>query len=289
MRVQSFHQSFIFTPYTDKVLRVYLSKYITININVLWRENQHEKQMVLESNRRDRAGLSGSLRGAAGCPTAAGGAVTQPAVQTQPVDPTASGNAAIPVTSTDSAVTPSAAAENPQALPGATQPAANQPGAIDCASPAALTPAMTEGPYFKAGSPEMKDLAGSLPGTKLHLSGYVLTADCQPVANAKIDFWQADSQGQYDNSGYTLRGYQLTGADGSYQLTTVVPGEYPGRTEHIHVKVQAPGGPELTTQLFFPGVAHNDTDGIFDPSLLVSVVSDQGEMTATYNFVVAGQ
>jgi protocatechuate 3,4-dioxygenase beta subunit len=31
---------------------------------------------------------------------------------------------------------------------------------------------------------------------------------CQPVLSARVDFWQADSAGQYDNQGYTLRGYQ---------------------------------------------------------------------------------
>ncbi len=49
-----------------------------------------------------------------------------------------------------------------------------------------------------------------------------------------------------------------------------MPGEYPGRTVHIHVKVQAPNQAILTTQVFFPNVADNSRDGIFDKSLLVS-------------------
>jgi hypothetical protein len=36
------------------------------------------------------------------------------------------------------------------------------------------------------------------------------------------------------------------------------------------VKVQAPGRPVLTTQLYFPGVAANRADGIFDPALVVA-------------------
>ena len=88
----------------------------------------------------------------------------------------------------------------------------------------------------------------------------------KPVANALIDFWQADARGAYDNSGYRFRGHQLTDAKGQYTLFTVVPGLYPGRTKHIHVKVQAPRKPVLTTQLFFPGVAGNRSDGIFTPS-----------------------
>lgn len=165
----------------------------------------------------------------------------------------------------------------------ATQPAA----ATGCTVPAALTPAMTEGPYFKSGSPERASLIDNLPGTKLILTGYVLSADCTPIPHALLDFWQADSQGQYDNSGYTLRGHQFTDAAGHFQLETVVPGLYPGRTEHIHVKVQAPNGPILTTQLFFPGVSQNQSDSIYNPQLLINVQSSSGTMTATYNFIVA--
>ncbi|MFN2472177.1 MAG: hypothetical protein ABR583_14560 [Gaiellaceae bacterium] len=48
-----------------------------------------------------------------------------------------------------------------------------------------------------------------------------------------------------------------------------MPGLYPGRTRHIHVKVQAPREPVLTTQLFFAGVSGNASDAIFDPECLV--------------------
>ena len=86
---------------------------------------------------------------------------------------------------------------------------------------------------------------------------------------ALIDFWQCDARGVYDNEGYRFRGHQLTDAKGRYTLFTVVPGLYTGRTKHIHVKVQAPGEPVLTTQLFFPGVAGNASDGIFDTECLI--------------------
>jgi len=158
-----------------------------------------------------------------------------------------------------------------------------------CSTTAALTPAVTEGPYFKAGSPERSSLLDtSTTGVKLTLTGVVMTAGCQPVAHALLDFWQANAQGQYDNAGYTLRGHQYTDANGRYQLDTIIPGLYPGRTEHIHVKVQAPNGSVLTTQLFFPGVTNNSSDGIFDPGLLIAVQNSTGSsMQAIYNFVVS--
>ena len=132
------------------------------------------------------------------------------------------------------------------------------------------TPALTEGPYFTPSSPKRRSIVpAGAAGTRLTLTGRVLTTSGKPVKNALIDFWQADARGVYDNSGYRFRGHQLTDAQGRYTLLSVVPGLYPGRTKHIHVKVQAPGKPVLTTQLFFPGVAGNRSDGIFTSECLI--------------------
>jgi protocatechuate 3,4-dioxygenase beta subunit len=132
------------------------------------------------------------------------------------------------------------------------------------------TPALTEGPYFTPNSPRRKSIVpAGARGTRLTLTGRVLTTAGRPVANALIDWWQCDTRGVYDNDGYRFRGHQFTDARGRYTLLTVVPGLYPGRTKHIHVKVQAPRRRVLTTQLFFPGVAANRTDGIFDTDCLV--------------------
>jgi protocatechuate 3,4-dioxygenase beta subunit len=150
-----------------------------------------------------------------------------------------------------------------------------------------VTPELTEGPYYKSGSPEQADLyRDGMTGTKLVVTGYVYDTNCQLVANAWLDFWQADANGNYDNSGYTLRGHQYTDENGRFQLTTVVPGLYPGRTEHIHFKVQAPNGQIITSQLFFPGVAQNDSDGIFNANLLLSIQNPGDVWQGKYNFVV---
>ena len=133
------------------------------------------------------------------------------------------------------------------------------------------TPALTEGPYFTPRAPRRRNIVPARArGTRLTLSGRVLTTRRRPVARALVDFWQCDAGGAYDNEGYRFRGHQLTDARGRYSLFTVVPGLYPGRTRHIHVKVQAPREPVLTTQLFFPGVAANRSDGIYTSECLVS-------------------
>jgi protocatechuate 3,4-dioxygenase beta subunit len=189
------------------------------------------------------------------------------------------------LTQTPAKDAPSSSETQPQSQTAVIQPTSAVPV---CSSPAILTPALTEGPYFKAGSPERSTLVEpGMPGIQLNLTGYVLTADCQPVAHALLDFWQADANGNYDNAGYTLRGHQFTDEKGFYQLTTVVPGLYPGRTEHIHFKVQAPGGSILTSQLFFPDVPNNESDQIFDPALVINILQESStQVDAAYNFII---
>jgi len=154
-------------------------------------------------------------------------------------------------------------------------------------TPGAMTPSQTEGPYYKSGTPERTSLLESgMAGTPITITGYVMSPDCQPVAGAWLDFWQADGNGAYDNRGYTLRGHQYTDADGRFVLQTVVPGEYPGRTGHIHVKVQAPGARTLTTQLYFPDMARNARDSIFNSALLLTVEDTADGQAATFTFVV---
>lgn len=139
------------------------------------------------------------------------------------------------------------------------------------------TPRQTEGPYFTPNSPKRTTLVEhGMPGTPLVVTGMVLTRGCQPVANALVDFWQCDDEGNYDNSGYRLRGHQFTNAKGVYRLETIVPGVYPGRTRHIHVKVQAPRQPILTTQLYFPDERRNNRDRIFNPELLMRMTGREG-------------
>jgi protocatechuate 3,4-dioxygenase beta subunit len=135
----------------------------------------------------------------------------------------------------------------------------------------------TEGPYYKKGSPERTDLIeeGTV-GEPITLSGYVLDKDCSPVPAAWLDFWQADGNGSYDNRGYKLRGHQFTDKQGKYVLRTVMPGAYPGRTSHIHVKVaKKAGGEAITSQLYFPGRSQNARDPIFSASMVIKLEKDK--------------
>jgi protocatechuate 3,4-dioxygenase beta subunit len=137
------------------------------------------------------------------------------------------------------------------------------------------TPAQLEGPFFTPGSPERSKLIGAREkAQKIQLSGEVVDSSCRSVTGALLDFWQCDEKGQYDTKGFSLRGHQYSNSKGEFFLETLLPGSYPGRTSHLHVKVQRKGGQVLTTQLYLPNHAGNAQDFLFDPSL--SLVS-QGQ------------
>ena len=179
--------------------------------------------------------------------------------------------------------------------PAATaQPEATAPGvAVLQPTPACTddddepTLAQTEGPYYTPNTPERASLLEpGVTGTTIVITGQVLSMGCQPIARALLDFWHADDAGQYDNVGFRLRGHQFTDDQGQFRLETIRPGLYTGRTRHIHVKVQAPNGPVLTTQLYFPNEPANDRDSIFNPALLLGERDTEDGKAATFDFVV---
>ena len=149
------------------------------------------------------------------------------------------------------------------------------------------TPRQTEGPYFTPNSPERTSLIeDGMPGERMALAGFVLDRSCRPVDRALLDLWHCDAAGVYDNQGYRLRGHQFSDAQGRFVFETIVPGKYPGRTRHYHIKVQAPGQSILTTQLYFPGEPGNEADSIFNPALLLDVPLGRGPNMARYDFVL---
>ena len=149
------------------------------------------------------------------------------------------------------------------------------------------TPPQTEGPFYTPDSPERRSLLEpDLPGTPIIITGQVLSSQCVPIEGALVDVWHTNAQGEYDNEGYTFRGHQFTDADGRYWIETIIPGLYPGRTRHIHIKIQAPHQPVLTTQLYFPEEPANQSDFLFNPELLMEIDDTSEDKRAAFNVVV---
>jgi protocatechuate 3,4-dioxygenase beta subunit len=110
-------------------------------------------------------------------------------------------------------------------------------------------------------------------GVPLYLTGRVLDRGGAPVAGARIEIWQCDANAVYHHpaggadaerdpnfQGY---GQALTDGDGVFHFRTIRPVAYPGRTPHIHVRVEARGRPSLATQLYLAGEAGNARDFLF--------------------------
>lgn len=178
-------------------------------------------------------------------------------------------------------------------MSGASALAQELPLTPQCGAEGTATPAQTEGPFFRAGSPGRADLVE--PGSKarpVELTGFVLTRGCNPVARAVVDLWHADERGAYDNKGYRYRGRTYTDEKGRYRFRTIVPGLYPGRTRHYHVNVAAGGKLLLTTQLYFPDEPGNRRDGLYRKELLMQVAGKGGAkdkasaLAARFDFVI---
>jgi protocatechuate 3,4-dioxygenase beta subunit len=112
-----------------------------------------------------------------------------------------------------------------------------------------LTPGQEEGPFYIDLAQVRRDIVEDRAGVPLALAVTVVDSDtCEPIRDAAVDIWHCDALGFYSgepsegSEGETyLRGIQLTGGNGLAEFATIYPGQYPGRTTHIHVKVHTGG------------------------------------------------
>lgn len=193
-------------------------------------------------------------------------------------------------------------------------------GALACSAQRALaqqltqTPAQTEGPFYPDKLPldQDNDLVrvagrnGAAAGEITHLTGRILDLNGKPLGGVVIEIWQVDHNGHYihtrdagaaNDADFQGFGRFETGQGGDYRFRTVKPVPYPGRTPHIHVKLQKGGRELLTTQLYVQGHPLNERDGVLrgirDPrqraALLVPFLASkdrQGELTARFDIVL---
>lgn len=146
-------------------------------------------------------------------------------------------------------------------------------------------------------------------GEVTHLTGRLLAENGDPVRNAFIEIWQADSHGSYihtegRNDGKidpNFQGYGrfLTDSQGRYYFRTIKPVPYTllgqFRAPHIHVAVSKAGRRIMATQALVKGHEANARDlitrRIDDPSVIDTLMveyrpmpgSALGELTATFD------
>jgi len=187
----------------------------------------------------------------------------------------------------------------------------------------AVSPSETAGPFptISPASLVATDITGGRTGIPLAIIIAVKNAgnNCNALANAIVDIWHCDKDGNYSEYGgsgmqstnYTavhfLRGRQTTNANGEVSFTSIFPGWYNGRATHIHVHIYtATGDSLLITQIAFPegsnsavvqvnassangytkgmsGYTYNASDNVFsDDDADVEIATLSGSVTSGY-------
>jgi hydroxyquinol 1,2-dioxygenase len=146
-----------------------------------------------------------------------------------------------------------------------------------------------QGPFYWEGAPELprgSNLAEGVKGEPAFYSGRVLSTDGRPLANALLDIWSGDGEGNYDmqipgETAMKARGRIRTDEKGRYWFRSIRPtfypvptdgpvghmlrrmGRHPYRPGHVHMMISAPGHLPVTTHLFVAGSRYLDSDAVF--------------------------
>lgn len=173
------------------------------------------------------------------------------------------------------------------------------------------------GPFHREGAPQMPaggDMGtADTNGTPLVITGRVLDTAGKPIAGAKLDAWQSNSEGFYDSQldsrdTLQMRGIYTTDSEGRYHIVTRRPVKYPIPTDgpvgamlkatnrhpirpaHVHFVVSAPGYEPVTTHIFDeddPQLRAGDTVFGVKDSLIVKLKDNpKGGLQTTFDFVL---
>jgi protocatechuate 3,4-dioxygenase beta subunit len=162
--------------------------------------------------------------------------------------------------------------------------------AINNRKPSGASESTVLGPFHVDNAPELPmgaNICLDRKGEPMFVHGRILDTAGRPIANAKIDVWQANDEGFYDvqqkglQPDFNLRGVFRTGEDGRYWFSGVKPkfypipddgpvgkllgalGRHPYRPAHLHYILSADGFQELTTHIFDPADPYINSDAVF--------------------------
>lgn len=162
--------------------------------------------------------------------------------------------------------------------------------AINNRKPSGASESTVLGPFHVADAPELplgSDICLDQKGEPMLVKGRILSTDGTPLANAKIDVWQANDEGFYDvqqkgiQPDFNLRGVFRTNDKGEYWFRGVKPkyypipddgpvgkmltalGRHPYRPAHLHYIIEADGHEALTTHIFDPDDQYINSDAVF--------------------------
>ena len=150
------------------------------------------------------------------------------------------------------------------------------------------TPEQILGPFYplkalgqNADLTKVPGRPGRAAGLVLNVAGRVLNLKGEPVRNAKVEIWQANTHGRYTHPGDhnpapldpNFEGSALltTDNDGRYRFKTIKPAAYPAgpnrmRPAHIHFQVSGRQD-RLVTQMYFEGDPYLEADRFYQTAL----------------------
>lgn len=187
--------------------------------------------------------------------------------------------------------------------------------AINHRLPEGATPTTVLGPFYVENAPELPlgaEVAQSMKGERLHVSGEVRTAGGAPIAGAIVDIWHSDEDGFYDvqrpaEAEASLRARFRTDEEGRFHFWTLLPtsypvpddgpvgdllratGRHPMRPAHVHFMIAAPGHETLVTHVFVAGDPYLDSDAVFGvkQKLIVEFArAPEGHRLLSYDFAL---
>ena len=194
--------------------------------------------------------------------------------------------------------------------------------AINNRKPSGASESTVLGPFHVANAPELElgsNICLDQKGEPMLVKGRVLDTDGAPIANAKVDVWQANDEGFYDvqqkghQPDFNLRGVFRTDDQGRYWFNAVRPkfypipddgpvgkmlarmGRHPFRPAHLHYIIEADGFETLTTHTFDPDDPYIHSDAVFGvkESLIAQYKdktpegSEQKQWEVEFDFVLA--
>ena len=141
------------------------------------------------------------------------------------------------------------------------------------------TPTQVEGPFYPPEPHDESDVdltrldghEEAAAGDIIFVRGRVTDAENKPLADVRVDIWQANHFGRYAHPddpntapldpNFQGIGITRTDANGMYGFKTIKPAAYPlsalgdagWRARHIHFKLSDDNGRSLITQMYFEG------------------------------------
>lgn len=175
------------------------------------------------------------------------------------------------------------------------------------------TPSQTVGPFFHIGlpAPATTELVSPDHAGAVRIVGVVFDGNGEPVSDALLEIWQANSAGRYSHPedtrdeiprehGFKGFGRCATDAEGRFEFVTVKPGPVPGpdsrmQAPHIDVSVFARGLlKRLVTRVYFPDEAKaNDADPVLsmirDPEVRATLVAREEDGALRFDIHLQGE